>query len=383
MQKTTFVLVGACVAFVVAAGTMAPAAMAQGEGGVTTAELGVERPGLLPTNPFYFVKEWARGVRRTFTTGAVNKVEYELRVATEKAAELKRLEEVGSDARAIARAAENYAENMQRLTERLKALSAASENPNVDKLMDSLVERTLVHQQLLGELKSKYGEVKDDIEKVQKTVDGALKEVPRAIDSAEKFTDRLKEAIEARRESAVKELNAINTLDRLNTDLPNEVQEKLSRLKDDLVLKFQGKVSAVPISPSALEEFAGDVREKVLVIDEVRERVLDTGLKNSLSQLRDRVLKESEDGKSIGEEDAKRMVQYAEELAQKLAAQIKELGAKAPVSVKQLLDRANANIEQAKTFYAAGTFGAAFGQATAAVAKLFCRSRERTRSRSR
>ncbi|KKW47688.1 MAG: hypothetical protein A2128_01225 [Candidatus Liptonbacteria bacterium GWC1_60_9] len=369
MQKTTFA--GGCVAAAVMFSiVLAPAAMAQGSGGVTTAELGVERPGLLPTNPFYFMKEWARGVRRTFTTGAVNKAEYELQVATEKAAELKRLEEVKSDARAIARAAENYAENMQRLTERLKTLSATSENPKVDKLMDSLVERTLVHQQLLGELKAKYGEVKDDIEAVQKTVDEVLKEVPRTIDSAEQFTDRLKEAIDARRESAVKELNAINTLDRLNTNLPNEVQEKLSRLKDDLVLKFQGRVSAAPVSPSALEEFAGDVREKVLVIDEVRERVLDAGLKNSLSQLRDRVLKESEDDKSIGEEDAKRMIQYAEELAQKLAAQIKELGVKAPTSVQQLLERANANIEQAKTFYAAGQFGAAFGQATAAVSAV-------------
>src|SRR3989338_2011521 len=250
MQKTTFA--GGCVAAAVMFSiVLAPAAIAQGSGGVTTAELGVERPGLLPTNPFYFMKEWARGVRRKFTTGAVNKAEYELQVSTEKAAELKRLEEVKSDARAIARAAENYAENMQRLTERLKTISARSENPKVDKLMDSLVERTLVHQQLLGELKAKYGEVKDDIEAVQKTVDEVLKEVPRTIDSAEQFTDRLKEAIDARRARAVK-----------------------------------------------------------------------------------------------------------------------ELGVKAPTSVQQLLERANANIEQAKTFYAAGQFGAAFGQATAAVSAV-------------
>ncbi|MDP3947701.1 MAG: DUF5667 domain-containing protein [bacterium] len=339
-------------------------------GGVTTAELGVERPGLLPSNPFYFFKEWGRGIRRAFIVNPVKKAEYELQVATEKAAELKRLEEVKSDARAIARAAENYAENMKRLTARLKALPETSENPNVDKFLDSLILRTLVHQQLLGELKAKYGEVKDNIEEVQKTVDEVLREVPRKIDSALKFTDRLKEAIEARRESAVKELNAINTLDRLGTDLSKEVQQGILQLKDDLALKFEGRVSAVPVGPSALLEFAGDVREKVLVIDEVRERVLDGELKNSLSQLRDRVLKEAEDKESIKDEDAKRMIQQAEELAGKLAAELAEFGAEARTSAKQLLTRARANIEQATTFYAEGKFGAAFGQATAAVSAV-------------
>lgn len=375
MQKTTvalpsgkLALLGACAVVVLAASALAPAALAEENGGgVTTADLGIARPGLLPTNPFYFVKEWTRAIRRAVIVDPVKRVLDELRVATEKAAELKRLEEVKGDARAIARAAENYRETMKRLTERLKALSATSENPNVDKLLDSLVARTLVHQQLLGELKAKYDEVKDDIEEVQKTVDEALGEIPRKIDSAEKFTNRLKEAIAARRESAMKELNAINVLSRLSTAAPAELEERIARLKDDLVLRFQGRVSAAPVSPQALLNFAGDVREKVLVIDEVRERVLDSELKNSLSQLRDRVLKESEDKNEIKEADAKRMIQSAAELAQKLVAAIQELGTQAPTSVAQLLLRANANIEQAETFYAAGAFGSAFGQATAAI----------------
>ncbi|MCH8244478.1 hypothetical protein IIB97_01160, partial [Patescibacteria group bacterium] len=42
---------------------------------VTLADLEIEDPGLLPTSPFYFFKEWGRGVQSFFTFNSVAKVE--------------------------------------------------------------------------------------------------------------------------------------------------------------------------------------------------------------------------------------------------------------------------------------------------------------------
>jgi len=55
---------------------------------VTTEDLGISDPGLLPTNPFYFLKEWGRGVRQLFAFNPIKKAELELRFTNEKAAEL-------------------------------------------------------------------------------------------------------------------------------------------------------------------------------------------------------------------------------------------------------------------------------------------------------
>ncbi|MDP2650634.1 MAG: DUF5667 domain-containing protein, partial [bacterium] len=56
---------------------------------ITISDLGVEKTGILPTNPFYFIKEWGRGAQLLFASDPVRKTELELRFVNEKAAELK------------------------------------------------------------------------------------------------------------------------------------------------------------------------------------------------------------------------------------------------------------------------------------------------------
>ena len=90
------------------------------EEAVTIEDLGIEDPGLLPTSPFYFFKEWGRGVQSFFTFNPIAKVELELRFTNEKAAEAKKVEELNpDDETAIARALQNY----QIAQERLEYLS--------------------------------------------------------------------------------------------------------------------------------------------------------------------------------------------------------------------------------------------------------------------
>src|SRR3989338_8115513 len=78
---------------------------------ITTADLGVENPGLLPTNPFYFFKEWGRGIKMFFTFNKVSKAGYELEITNQKAAELKKVQEVEpNDIEALNKALDNYNE---------------------------------------------------------------------------------------------------------------------------------------------------------------------------------------------------------------------------------------------------------------------------------
>lgn len=122
-------------------------------------------PGILPTNPFYFLKELGRGVKLFFIFDPVSKAEYELNVANERAAELKGVVDLDPEnTKAIERALTNYNENVARLRARLESLRRSSNNPNIDKLLERLADRASRHRRLFEELKEKNSALKDRLE---------------------------------------------------------------------------------------------------------------------------------------------------------------------------------------------------------------------------
>lgn len=81
-----------------------------------------EITGILPTSPFYFLKEFRRGVKRAFIANPASKAEYELHVASQKVAELKKLKELyPNDSGEIKTTILNYSENIKQSLEDLKA----------------------------------------------------------------------------------------------------------------------------------------------------------------------------------------------------------------------------------------------------------------------
>ncbi len=163
---------------------------------ITTSDLGVESPGLLPTNPFYFLKEWGRSIKMIFTFNKIAKIEYELDIANQKAAELKKVEEVMPDnTEAMQEALDNYNENAEKLKTRLQSLQETSENPNVDKLLDQLADRAMKHRQLFEELKAKHEEIHEDVDKVQGEMEKVLEYAILKGKQIEKLNNKIKTGV--------------------------------------------------------------------------------------------------------------------------------------------------------------------------------------------
>lgn len=114
--------------------------------------------GILPSNPFYFLKEWGRGIKLFFTFNQVKKAEYQLNVLDTKAEEIKQMKE--ADAQnlvALSGALEKYQKNVERLKARLDSLREKN-NPNVEELSKKLDERLIKHTQLFTQLKEEAQE---------------------------------------------------------------------------------------------------------------------------------------------------------------------------------------------------------------------------------
>lgn len=188
---------------------------------ITIADLGVEHPGLLPTNPFYFFKEWGRGIKMFFTFNKASKARYELEIANQKAAELKKVQEAQpNDAGAMNKALDNYNENIEKLKARLQSLKETSANSNVDKLLNELVDRAMKHQQLFEKLKVEREDINDKIENIQTQMVSVLQEAANRLDTPEKFKERLDSAVQAQKENLLKELRAIQFINKIKECCP-------------------------------------------------------------------------------------------------------------------------------------------------------------------
>ncbi len=122
--------------------------------------IGKEGVGTLPTSPFYFFKEWGRGIRKFFTFDKLKKAELELRYTDEKILETAKVAQEKCvpelcDQKALERALNNYLESQKRLVERLKTLD--EKNPNVEKLVEKTFQRVVQHEALFDELKQSAG----------------------------------------------------------------------------------------------------------------------------------------------------------------------------------------------------------------------------------
>lgn len=163
-------------------------------------EVSSEDAGILPTSSFYFLKTWKWGVQRTFTFNPVKKAELELKITNQQASEIKKMEETTPNRLdAISKATKNYSANVDRLKTKLEGLKEEGKNPNVDKLLGKLADRSVKHQALFDKLEKKF-EGKDNLgeqfREAKKKFGEAINEIPTELENKENFEKRVEKAKE-------------------------------------------------------------------------------------------------------------------------------------------------------------------------------------------
>lgn len=338
-------------------------------------DLGIQSSGLLPSNPFYFLKEWGRGFRKLITPSAVRKAELDLDVLNEKAAELKKLDEIAvNNVSGLSLAVDSYLDSLAQLQQSLEAISDEPGSANLNDLAENLIFRSLRHFRLLEDLLNKYSTEAALIAKLQKAVDGlaaVLADAPVKLVLPRDFKAQFIAAV-GEINDPFRELRSADLADRLEGILSDDAKDAAASLREDLLLQFGGRLEGSALAGGGLGDLAGlsgDRLRRLRLIDEVRETILNPQLRNELNILRQKILSKVEEGNGIGEEQAKQAIADAQNLVTEAEAKIAERSS-VKSSIKELLDRAKFNLSQAEQFFAGENFGGAFGQATAAQAAL-------------
>ena len=345
---------------------------------ITTKDLGAETPGILPTSPFYFFKEWGRGINKFFTFDPTKKAELELKEISERAAEIKKMEEIDSqNIDAINRAASNYRENVERLKNRLEELKETSKNPNIDKLLDKLVDRSLRHQELFDNLEKKFEankELKEKLQANREKLNEMMAKIPEKFEDIERFKERLEKRIESEPERVFKELRAVEALDRIKEKLPEERREKIQELKDELIDKFEDRLGklkesekAKVLAPEILEQLPGSQLRRMEILEEIKGKI-NPEIREKIEKTKEKILERKIEKKEIGKEEVEKLILEVKDLISKIENEMVNLKTEIRQSVKTLLERAKSQLAETEESLNEGKIGEAFGHATSAGA---------------
>lgn len=240
--------------------------------------------GMLPTSPWYFLKEWKRAVQQMFLTDPVAKAEFEANVSEEKAAEAKKINErTPQNTEGIKRAVENYQRSQDRLKARLEQLKETSNNPNIDKLLTKISDRVVAHEQMFEELQAKTKDEKNakDVQGAFDAVKEKAKDIMGAVankDNPEQFKNRLEQSIIKGERGTANALRAFEFVNTMKEKVPEKVKESMEQLKtkigeraqDDIVktVKEQG----VEKLKETVAKMPGTAAQKLKVLDDLKNK---------------------------------------------------------------------------------------------------------------
>lgn len=117
------------------------------------AEDELESPGLLPGNPFYFLKQARRKVQEVFTRNPLKRVELQERFMTERLSEIEKLSQKEGNRKLLERATQAYEKRGAKLEEGVNRLKKASEDPKVKSFLDRYTNQQEVHSRVLNRIR--------------------------------------------------------------------------------------------------------------------------------------------------------------------------------------------------------------------------------------
>lgn len=270
---------------------------------VSAEDLEIKEPKLLPDSPFYFLKNWSRGIRSFFTFNPIAKAELKQKFANEKLIELKKLTERKKDAEIIKKATENY----QREIEKVKAAAEkikqkAEENPKVDKFLNKFVKHQALHQRVLGKLENQVPpEAFEKIEQARERHLERFGEVMTKLEEKEKIGERLEENLEKIKGSKYKNFRNLEVLAELEEKVPEQAKEAIQKAQESTLKRLKGDLEKM--SPEDQERFkkyldkiSGEKEKQLEIIENLRLELKESPeIREKLIETRERIMEKVEE----------------------------------------------------------------------------------------
>ena len=223
---------------------------------VTAKDFNAEEPTILPDSPFYFFKEFGRGIQSLLTFDQIKKTELKVKFANEKLIEVKKLVEGKKDSAIINKGLEEYQEELEKIeaaAEKIK--KGAAESQEVSDFLDKFIKQQLLHRRVLQKIETQVP-AKNFI-KIQETKERHLEEFAEVMTKLENRKDQLQRRLETKMNevegSGFKDFKNLEILKELEEKVPEAAKEAIQNAAENYLTKLRAKFEQM--EPETLDKF--------------------------------------------------------------------------------------------------------------------------------
>ena len=269
---------------------------------VSAQDLGISEPKVLPDSPFYFLKNWARGIQNILTFNPLKKAELRLKFANEKLMEAKKMVEKTKDPEKIKKATENYQQETEKVKEQVKKIKEkAAENPQVESFLDKFIHQQTLHEKLLEKLETQVPP--EAFEKIKEAREAHLENFRDVMlkleDRKEKITEKLDEILEKQKGSEFKEFKNLEVLKNLEEKVPEEAKEAIKQAEGNVLKRLQGDLEKMSPEDQVkfkgyLEKISGEKEKQLEIMENLKAKIKEAPETPKAIELKERL----EEGKA-------------------------------------------------------------------------------------
>jgi hypothetical protein len=191
-------------------------------------------PIILPTSPFYFVKELRRNFMRFFTRDALSQIVLELDFLDEKAAELKKIHDLKpNDYPAIKESLDNYKRTQDELKNRLENISSIQKERDRNTLVQELFDRLANHAKLFSIILNSYNnenqQVSDEVNIAKEKIADSAASASRGVSET-----KLKEFLKSSFASTTNATSELEMVQRIKNAASGDVRHSFENIEMEL-----------------------------------------------------------------------------------------------------------------------------------------------------
>ncbi|MBD3282440.1 MAG: hypothetical protein GF387_02415 [Candidatus Portnoybacteria bacterium] len=266
---------------------------------VSPEDLGTSEPQLLPSSPFYFLKDAWRAIKSTFTFNSVNKAKLKLQFASERLLEIEEMIEEQKNNKDIEGALDSYNEELERLRSRIEELKGtAQDNGKIDQLLDRLTDRAMKHHRIMQQLQEKLSDNPKALNKMLQNKEKLMEHLGTALNRLEENKERIRERIENQLENMPEEqyknFKNLEVLLELENKVPEQAKSAIQQAQQNALKRLQGDINKMSSEDQEkfkdfLEKTSADQQTRLRALERIRTETVSGSASGVLNQVRERI----------------------------------------------------------------------------------------------
>ena len=343
---------------------------------IQATDLGVNKPTILPDNPIYFLKNWARGIQLFFTFNPVAKMELRNKFSSERLLELEEMINKKKNPKIIEKATESYQKEIDKTSSIADKIKGKERNnPKIRSFLEKYTKQQLLQQRILEKLENQVPS--QALKKIKETREKHLdrfKDVMMKLEDKNKIPATIENGLKKIKGGKFREFRDAETLENIERKFPKDIKQKIDKRKEEIIKNLRNElVNMSPKDESKMSEYLrrikGNKLAQLKILDDLQKQDLPDRLSKKIKDIENEKIKDiGKEYQGISADNAQAQINKAQNEINKVKESTTTI--KSTIyrgkAVLRLIKLAEEHLKEAKIAMAQKKYGKAYGLSVAA-----------------